>query len=60
MRVFDLTLPLSPETPVAEGDPPIVFTRVRTHDADRAVELFADGLTLHSRNSPASNLSFLS
>lgn len=35
MRVFDLTLLLNPETPVAEGDPPITFTRVRTHDADR-------------------------
>ncbi len=34
MHVFDLTLPLGPHTPVLEGDPPVVLTTARTHEAD--------------------------
>jgi kynurenine formamidase len=34
MEVVDLTHPLTPETIVVAGDPPVRLARVRTHDAD--------------------------
>jgi kynurenine formamidase len=34
MIVVDLTLPLGPDTPVVEGDPPVTLARVRSHDPD--------------------------
>lgn len=34
MEIVDLTCPLSPATPAYPGDPPVTFTRVRTHGAD--------------------------
>ena len=34
MNVVDLTRPLSAATPVAEGDPPVTITRIRTYTAD--------------------------
>jgi arylformamidase len=32
--IVDLTCPLSPDTPVYPGDPPVTLTTVRTHGAD--------------------------
>jgi arylformamidase len=34
MIVVDLTLPLGPDTPAFEGDPPVTLARVRSHDPD--------------------------
>ena len=34
MNIVDLTLPLGPDTPVAEGDPAITLTRIHSHGAD--------------------------
>jgi kynurenine formamidase len=34
MDVYDLTHPLTPQTPVHEGDAPVSLTRIRLHDPD--------------------------
>lgn len=34
MKIVDLTTPLSPETPVFPGDPPVRFTPLRSHAKD--------------------------
>jgi kynurenine formamidase len=34
MEIFDLTYPLDAATPVHQGDPPVVLTHARSHDAD--------------------------
>jgi len=34
MKVVDLTVPLSPQTPAFPGDPPVRFTRLRSHASD--------------------------
>jgi arylformamidase len=34
LEVVDLTRPLSPDTPVYPGDPPVALGRVRSHDVD--------------------------
>ena len=47
MIVVDLTLPLSAATPVADGDPPVTITRVRSHGAD-GYQVTAISLGSHS------------